>query len=106
MGARGPPEEVVSLVSVELAEHLVCQRIHHLFIPVVNVSTGKHEADYISVFIAEQVLLEYDIPPHGALTLGGDVPERPHALLKYLHYSISLINAGSFTFIFTHCCIK
>ena len=71
----------ISLVSVELAEHFVCQGVHHCLVPVVDVRTGKDGADYLPLLVVEEMQLKPDVPSHGAPAFGGDIPEDLHAVL-------------------------
>ena len=57
----------VSLVRVDLSQHVVSQPVENLLVTVVNVRSGQHEIDELTFLIADEMQLESVEPAHRAL---------------------------------------
>lgn len=91
----------IPLVCVQLAEHLVCQRVNDGLLAVIDVGTGQHEVHKLALFVAQKVQLEADVPSHGTLALGRDAFEHLHAGLALVVYhgdagAVNKTDAGAF----------
>lgn len=71
----------VTLICIQLAENLVSQRVNDGLVAVVNICACEYKVDQLTLLIAEQMQLEADIPPHGALPFLGYPLEHLHAEL-------------------------
>ena len=65
----------VALVAHELAVDLLHEVLYLERLPVVDVSRGNHEAQYLSLLVDDDVQLEPEEPTHGAFPLHGDALE-------------------------------
>ena len=76
----------VSLVSIQLAGHLVSQRVHDGFVAVVDIGAGQDEVHELTLFVAQEMQFEADVPSHRAPALGRDAFEHLHVELTFVVY--------------------
>lgn len=60
----------ISLVSIYLPQHIVCQAVEYLLVSVVNIRLCQHEVNEFSLLIADKMQLESIIPAHRTLASG------------------------------------
>jgi hypothetical protein len=60
----------ISLVCIDLSQHIVCQTVEDLLVPVVNIRLCQHEVNKFSLLIADKMQLESIVPAHRTLASG------------------------------------
>jgi hypothetical protein len=60
----------ISLVCIDLSQHIVCQTVEDLLVPVVNIRLCQHEVNKFSLLIADKMQLETIVPAHRTLASG------------------------------------